>query len=503
MKTEELFNIYKNFSEEDFYEFKKFLISPILVNNKALSKLFEVISNNRDLLIKFEFDKLLKKLSKKLKHSRATIIQRISFLNKETLYFLKIKSLLQNIENSELSLNDYLLKNKNYSLLENNLKKTSGMIYGEEKITDKFLWNSFNYKVQLCDFSANNMRFLNNKNVENISDYLSDASIDISLYSLIQQINLYAFNYFLNVNSGNDGKFYFPNDISKTIKEFDKENLFEQPSKRKKIFELYKQMFLAFYCREDSQNYMNYKKSFIQTSTSLSKELINFHSNLLINYCIMKERLGEERDYYRAQQAELLLDYFEKGYFRTDENDHLHSTEYRNFILIAYSISDFTLLKYFIDSCTSKLNVNDYNDMMNFGLAYYYFGLKNYEKTWESINNIEINNFIYRFDIRNIILRIYFETEEYEKLLDSVHNYKKSILDDKILNKSNKESLLKLLKYLNKLVTIKNNPNLNIQEEAEFLFNMVNKESTFSLKRWILEKLSELIISPREKRMII
>ena len=128
--------------------------------------------------------------------------------------------------------------------------------------------------------------------------------------------------------------------------------------------------------------------------------------------------------------------------------------------------------------------------------------MKNYDKVWECKKNIEVNNFIYRFDIRNIVLRIYFETGEYDKLLDSIHNYKKSIMDDKILNKSNKDSLYKLLKYLNKLIIIINNPNLNLQEETKFLFNLVEKEPTFALKKWLLEKLFDLSKSVKEEMTV-
>ena len=70
-----------------------------------------------------------------------------------------------------------------------------------------------------------------------------------------------------------------------------------------------------------------------------------------------------------------------------------------------------------------------------------------------------------------------------------------------MLNESNKESLLKLLKYLNKLIPLLTNPNLNLQEEAEYLFSLVEKEPTFALKKWLLEKLGNITNSSRRKEM--
>jgi len=216
----------------------------------------------------------------------------------------------------------------------------------------------------------------------------------------------------------------------------------------------------------------------------------------------MKERLGEDIDFYRKQQAELLLNYIEKGYFKTDENKHLHSIEYRNFILIAFSIGDFKILKSFIDKCTSRLNKKDQDDMLNLGLAFYYYRIKNYKEALISINKIEINSFIYRFDIRNILLRIYYEIDELNKSLDSIHNYKKIISDDKTLDKSIKDSLRTMLKYLNKLIIIKKNLYLDIPYEAGFLIKKIQKEPTFALKKWLLDRLEELSVSPRKKKIL-
>jgi len=141
--------------------------------------------------------------------------------------------------------------------------------------------------------------------------------------------------------------------------------------------------------------------------------------------------------------------------------------------------------------------------MMNLGLAFYYYGTNNYEKTLECINNIEINSFIYRFDIRNILLKVYYETEKYDELKDTIHNFKRILFDDQTLNKSNKDGLLKLLKYLYKLIIIRNDPDINVQKEAEFLINQIQKEQAFPLKKWLLNKLGELSKTTQEKETSI
>ncbi len=501
MKIIELFNVFREFPEEDYIKFQKFLNSPYMTDSKVLFKLFEVIHINKDLLKNSEFDKLVKKISRKLKYSPATTNKRISALGTAALNYFKIKSLLYDIENSELSLNRYLLKNKYFSLLKNNLDKTEHLIFDTKYLSDNIFWLSFNYNSIQCDFITVCTRFSNYKNAESRFIYLNEASVDLALYNLIQQINLFVNYIFLNIDSGNHKKINFPVNLHTMISEYDKNNIFKEPIRRKRIYELYKSMFLAFHYRKDTAKFIKYKQCFNKIINFLNKESKKYHNNILTSYCAMKERLGENIDFYRKEEAELLLNYIEKGYFKTDEIKHLHSIEYRNFILIAFSLGDYKLLKYFINNCTSKLNKKDHYDMLNLGLAFYYYGIKNYNEALKSIKNIEINNFIYRFDIRNILLRIYFETGEINKLLDSIHNYKKIISDDKTLDKSIKDSLRKMLKYLNKLIIIKKNPDLNIPYEAGFLMEIIQKEPVFALKKWFLETLEEYSNSPRKKTL--
>ena len=111
--------------------------------SEILFKLFEVIHINKDLLDNSEFDKLLKIISRKFKYSPATTNKRISALGTATLNYFKIKSLLSDVENSELSLNKYLLKNKYFSLLKSNMEKTGHLIYDTKYLSDNVFLLSF------------------------------------------------------------------------------------------------------------------------------------------------------------------------------------------------------------------------------------------------------------------------------------------------------------------------------------------------------------------------
>jgi len=210
----------------------------------------------------------------------------------------------------------------------------------------------------------------------------------------------------------------------------------------------------------------------------------------------MKERLGEKKEFYKKQQAELMLEYIDKNYFIVDENKYLHPSVYRNYIMIVYSLADFKLLKNFIKNHTSKLNPGDYNDMENYGLMYFYYGIKNYRMALDSIEKIRTKDFIYKFDIRNTEIKIYYETGEDITLLDVIHNYRKTINDDMLISRSYKKSILKFLEYLNKLILIRNKTDLNLRYEAGFLLNRLNKEQSIAFRPWLQRMLNELVKKP-------
>jgi hypothetical protein len=127
--------------------------------------------------------------------------------------------------------------------------------------------------------------------------------------------------------------------------------------------------------------------------------------------------------------------------------------------------------------------------MINYGYAYYYLGIKEYQKALKSINNISLDKFVYRFNIRNIELRIYYELNKIELLLDALHNYRLTILNNELLTSSDKKSLLKMITYFKKLILIKNELDIKKQiSEARVYIKLIEKEPVFSLKKYLMDK---------------
>jgi hypothetical protein len=492
MKNSDLFDLIKSFSNEEIKSFDKFLLSPYFVSGISLNKVFREIIRNKNLFLDCDYKKLNEKLFKRLKYSRFTLNKQLSYLSKEVLKYLKLKAFEADNISAELIFNEYLLKKKSFTALENNLKKTTSLIDCDSGISDRTFLDSFKHNSVSYDRTFYNL-VVNYKNVrENKISLLDNAMFDILLYSYMETALIYV-NYnllFLGVN--NNKEMDLLSEINLFFSQFNKILLFEKSNRHKIIFTLYKSMYIVFFTKKKN-DYFVYKKSVKENLHIFNIRMINLHFKVLIQFCILKDRLGQEKEFYKKECLNLLIEYFENNYFKIDGIEYVTRIEFRSFIGRAYAAKEFEMIKNFIENISFKLKPSDYEDMVNFGYAYYYLGIKEYRKALKNINSISDYSSIIKFDLRNIELRIYYELGKIETLIDAIHNYRTIILKNDELTKSDKNDLLKLLKYLNILININNKTNIREQIfEAGYYKKKIDNESHFALKNWLMEKFENI-----------
>lgn len=504
MKKYDLLVYLRNLSEEDIGNLSKFLNSPYYNSDKSLVKLFDGIIKNIKLFTG-EYQSFKDIIMKKLNYSEKTVTKQMSYLCQSTIKFLRLKSFENEGINSELRFNNYLLENKILGLLKENLTATELLIKDNPKLTDTNYIQS--YQNNITNFTSLIYYSGYNGKVESLKSHriLDTAFIDIMLYNIQQITGLYINNYFLIVNNNENMEEIFDYGLNTLFSYCLKNKIFEKDNNKKIVFNIYLSLFNTIHHRNENKFFSKYKDIIRNNIKLLSKEIIKFHYGVLINYCLIKERLAEEYEFYEKEYLDLMFEYFNKDYFKLGNNDFINSIEFANFISHAFSIGKLEIIKSFVDNNSSKLNVEDYDNMIRYGYAYYYFGKKQYSKAIKCINDISNLNSILKYNMRNIELRIYYERGKYETLRVALHNYNTSVLDDKMLTTSDKFSLQKLLRYLNNLVLIQENKKTNEKIlDAEYNLNKIMYEPIFSLKDWIIEKYKEIISNKdRDKNLVI
>ncbi len=488
MRTIELLNLYSDFSEDEIRDFEKYLRSPYFVTVKSSVHIFKEIIRNRNLIVLKSYDKISGKLCRKFKLTSGALSKHFSFLSKTTLDFLTVRSIKKNQMSSRLMLDQYLLDQGHLSILKKHLSSRKDFTNNFNPIENDYFINSYCYNILNHDFLLKTGELLDYKTADKKNFYLDEAAGDIMLHTLMQLTIIYI-NYFsLDVNLGNRKRYLFRINLKQSYDDTEKINLFSSNRTKQSVFRFYKNLFCMYYHKDETSYYHECKGQFKRMQNIFSRELVKCHYQMLINFCMLKDRLGEERDFFRKESVELLYQYFNEDFFIAGK-EYLHHVEYANFIIRAFSVGDYEKIKSFIDKNSTTLNPSEYDKMVNYGLAFYYLGVKNYRSALKHINNIRIKDFIYKYDVLNIELRLYYELNKNEPFRDTIHNYRKTVLEDNKLTASDKAGLLTMLNYLKQLISISEEPDTAKRIiKSEYIILSLKKEPMFSLKKWLTEK---------------
>lgn len=488
MRTVELLNLYGDFSEDEIRDFEKYLRSPYFVTVKSSVLIFKEIIRNRNLIVLKSYDKISGKLCRKFKLTSGALSKHFSFLSEATIDFLTVRSMKKNKTSSGLMLNQYLLDQGYLSILKKQLSYRKNNTNSLDPIENDYFINSYCYNILNHDYLLKTGELLDYKTADKKNFYLDEAAGDITLHTLIQLTIIYI-NYFsLDVNFGNRKRYLFRINLKQTYDDTEKIDLFSNNKTKQLVYSFYKNLFCMYYHKDEKKYYHECKEQFKKIQNIFSRDLAKCHYQMLINFCMLKDRLGEERNFFRKESVELLYQYFNEDYFVAGK-EYLHQVEYANFIIRAFSVGDYGKIKSFIDKNSTMLNPSEYDKMVNYGLAFYFLGVKNYRSALKHINNIHIKDFIYKYDVLNIELRIYYEFNKNELFRDTIHNYRKTVLEDNKLTASDKAGLLTMLNYLKQLISISEEPDSAKRVlKSEYIILSLEKEPMFSLQKWLTEK---------------
>jgi len=190
----------------------------------------------------------------------------------------------------------------------------------------------------------------------------------------------------------------------------------------------------------------------------------------------------------------LLKEFIEKEYYKNTGVEYLHPALFRNFIIKCIASNEFSYLKNFIDNNQNKLSPEDRDNIVNYGKSLYYYGIKNHKKCLKHINDIDISNFMFKYDVRNLELKLYFDMNKNDLLEKAYHNYREIVKKDVFFTTLDKLRYKRLFFYFSKLILLnKKSKKAKTTFDAEYLLNKISKEESFVLKNWVVEKLNSLI----------
>ena len=202
------------------------------------------------------------------------------------------------------------------------------------------------------------------------------------------------------------------------------------------------------------------------------------------NYCIRKVNSGKTE--YTLILYELYKILLRKNLLI--EGDTLPQWYYKNIATLAIRLEEFEWAKKFIYDYKNKLALEHQENDFTFALAILHFSIKDYRKTLSLLINVEYTDVFYHLDSKSLLLRTYYELNDWEPLLSLIITFKTYLKRNKLISNHYGQTYLNFVNITNKLSQYKMGKNISIDEVKKEMENVKHIANIV----WLEKKVAEL-----------
>lgn len=208
----------------------------------------------------------------------------------------------------------------------------------------------------------------------------------------------------------------------------------------------------------------------------------------ILNYCIRRsesegikyERIIFELNKFRLKEG--LAFYPEK---------QIPKAIYYQILKAALCIDETKWAENFIKNYTSMLQPEIQESIGAIAYAFLHFQRKEYEKVLKNLINAEFIDIRDKLFARSLISRTYYEMNEFDTLLNNIDSSKHFLRKNKSVSEYYETSYHNFFNFLIRVISIKENADLS---SVPILKKEILSTTKLENKKWLLEKLEELII---------
>ncbi len=201
-----------------------------------------------------------------------------------------------------------------------------------------------------------------------------------------------------------------------------------------------------------------------------------------INFCIRQMNRGGQRfikeafDLYRAALEKDLL----------AENGYLTAFTFKNIIRIGTALNEHDWINGFFEKYQSSLHPSERSNVVRYNAAFLHFRRKEYDKAMPLLQQSDFADTLNNLDARRMLLRIYFELEEWQALDSLMHSFTTYLRRQKDLG-YHKDLYLNLLRYLRQMLELPKGDKKGLEK----LKLRVKETPLVAEREWLLEQIAE------------
>ncbi|MBS1513804.1 MAG: hypothetical protein JSS63_02155 [Bacteroidetes bacterium] len=486
MRDSKLVEILKVFSAKEWKEFEKFVASPYFSSGRDVSGFYSILKKNypdftseslikenifSSLFPKEKFnDKKLKNISSDLTKMAEQFLVHERLAADETLFEETLAKVYKDKKNDKLFLKT--LNSLERKLSDNKFKSDTG--FKQEEIMERLFEE---YYIGIHKFD---------KSVPKRIKYTEYITLTFLVAFLRKRRDKIIIKNYYNLE--------FTSPLLESVFEsidFEKMLLLlkERKSEWYWLIEIYYYVLKTLENIDDEKMFEKFQNLFYASIDKFSRKEQYFMFNDFIAWI-------HEKDYTKGtvsteQEFEIFKKMLEHSAYSPSENEFMSVLLYRNIMNMAISVQEFEWFKNFIDEYTDKLKPEFRENMANLASANLLFEQNNFEEALEKLSKIPYDVFIYKVDIKNLMLRIYYELDLYEAGFSMVNAFRNFLSVSDEISETFKIQHLNFVNFYNRLLKMKSESS---NQDAGFLQSEISKKDSVASKGWLIDKTKELAL---------
>ena len=456
MQQSALSELFQNLTNKERLAVTKAVQSPFFNNKEDVAKLWQLLCDKTEIPSKEEAFLYLYKGEKYTAQKIYTLMSHLLAL---------IERVLVTLENEQ----DEVAKNLTMSVLyrKKGLSKYFQSSMQEAKVLQEksdlldanFHWQQYEMELEMYEFNiANRTKELN---LQALNDTLDTSFI---VEKLKQTCILLSHQAVYNTK-------YETGLLASILIYLEKNpSLLETPS-----VAVYYYCYLTFAKPSETAYFERFKQLLLDYYKHFSNDDIRDLYLSATNYCIKKHNSRDDK--YAREGLELYKKALKEGFLL--ENGVLSRFSYRNIVAWALLLKEFEWAESFIYKYKNNLERTYRDSMFSFSLARLEYSRKNYEAALLLLQKAEYRDILLGLAAKVILLKIYYETNEFDALEAHLASMRTYLLRKRIMgyHKTNYQKIIKYTKLLMK--------HEGDSEALEKLKNTISQHE-FTEKEWFL-----------------
>lgn len=479
MKNSKLIQVLRTFNSKELKSFSDFVVSPFFNKNKKvlpllahLQKVLKTPSNQA-----FEKQIVFQKSYPKRTYDE-------NYLRKQTsILYQLLKNYLTQIEWSKSS-----FKNEHAQLRQLAERKLDHIFQLQlqslsDNISSKPLQDSQYYYQQFL-INSESDAFFNRMQKRRFDASIQKKMNHLDTYYLIEKLK--GSCEMLNREKIVEGSYEL--NLIQEIKQFlSAENtLSEIP-----IIKIYLQILKTLQKEEDESHFEKLVILLNQYQKKLPQEEVIGMYRYAQNYCIRRINRGQ-KEYFRKLFNLFQTQLENKINFR---NNILSAEDYKNIVTVGLKVKEAKWVKDFIFNYKNFLLPEIRENVFNYNLASFYYGVQDYDSAIQLLNTVQYSDIYYEISGKIILTKIYFILEEHEPLYYLIDAFKLNLLRNKKIAATYRQSIINFLIQLKKVTRLKSNqPYLEktiFEKKFEQVQNRIQEIELILDRRWLLNQLEK------------